>query len=740
MISGWLLDIYPTQDRMVCWIKHDRDVIKVEDCWTPSIYVAADDRADLGKVLQNASVMQFVKDYNFVCRREKITDLGETVVLQLTLSDPAKALATARSIERLGRFGRFRLYNVDVPPAQSYFYQHDLFSLAYCRVQKMMNSRLAWKLVDDVRGCEYELSKLTGIDLDVKVRKQSGLPKFTDRIDSIMIKSDDGKKHEISSPSETEMLAELESMVARLDPDFIFTKDGDTFLFPYLISRAEEAGAGLSLSRDDVSLTRPAREGTSYFSYGKIHFKPASVRLHGRVHVDVHNSFIWDEAAIHGIYEVARTCRMPLHTAARASIGRCMSSLQFYHATKSGIMIPWKPTLAEHFKTYQELLVADRGGFIFEPEIGVHEEVAELDFASLYANIMMKKNLSAETVRCECCPDSKDRVPELDYNICEKRIGITPISLEILIKKRAEYKKLMTSEKDLKRKEIYNERQNALKWILVTSFGYLGFNNAKFGRIDAHIAVCAFDRHVFLQASKIAERLGFRVLHGIVDSLWVQKRNATYRDYLKLKSAIEQETGFGISFEGIYKWIAFVHSKKSSKLPVANRYFGAFKGGGLKVRGIEVRRHDTPTFFKKFQLEVLKIMAGGNTIAEVRSLMPQVQGVFDKYARLLKDEKVQMDELVFVKNVSKDTDQHSERNTIENDALNRLAKEGKMLKAGQTLRYIISDYGKSVRRGTPLELVDERTVFDPGRYIELLAQMCNSVTEPFGYVVQANDY
>lgn len=740
MISGWLLDIYPTQDRMVCWIKHDRDVIKVEDCWTPSIYVAADDRADLGKVLQNASVMQFVKDYNFVCRREKITDLGETVVLQLTLSDPAKALATARSIERLGRFGRFRLYNVDVPPAQSYFYQHDLFSLAYCRVQKMMNSRLAWKLVDDVRGCEYELPKLTGIDLDVKVRKQSGLPKFTDRIDSIIIKSDDGKKHEISSPSETEMLAELESMVARLDPDFIFTKDGDTFLFPYLISRAEEAGVGLSLSRDDVPLTRPAREGMSYFSYGKIHFKPASVRLHGRVHVDAHNSFIWDEAAIHGIYEVARTCRMPLHTAARASIGRCMSSLQFYHATKSGIMIPWKPTLAEHFKTYQELLVADRGGFIFEPEIGVHEKVAEFDFASLYANIMMKKNLSAETVRCECCPDSKDRVPELDYNICEKRIGITPISLEILIKKRAEYKKLMKSEKDLKRKEIYNERQNALKWILVTSFGYLGFNNAKFGRIDAHIAVCAFDRHVFLQASKIAERLGFRVLHGIVDSLWVQKRNATYRDYLKLKSVIEQETGFEISFEGIYKWIAFVHSKKSSKLPVANQYFGAFKGGGLKVRGIEARRHDTPTFFKKFQLEVLKIMAGGNTIAEVRSLMPQVQGVFDKYARLLKDEKVQMDELVFVKNVSKDTDQHSERNTIENDALNRLAKEGKMLKAGQTLRYIISDYGKSVRRATPLELVDERTVFDPGRYIELLAQMCNSVTEPFGYVVQANDY
>ncbi|MGI0049156.1 MAG: hypothetical protein ACREAW_06410, partial [Nitrososphaera sp.] len=130
----------------------------------------------------------------------------------------------------------------------------------------------------------------------------------------------------------------------------------------------------------------------------------------------------------------------------------------------------------------------------------------------------------------------------------------------------------------------------------------------------------------------------------------------------------------------------------------------------------------------------------GNTIAEVRALMPQVKNVFAKYARLLKDRRVRLDDLMFVKNISKDTDQHSERNTVENDALGRLAKEGKMLKAGQTLRYIISDYGENARKATPLELVDERTAFDPDRYIELLAQTCNSVTEPFGYVVRANDY
>ncbi|MGI0049546.1 MAG: DNA polymerase domain-containing protein, partial [Nitrososphaera sp.] len=534
---------------------------------------------------------------------------NKTVVLKLTLSDHAKAPATARCIERLGRFGEFRLYNVDVPPAQSYLYQHDIFSLAYCSVYSE-NSHLIWKLEDDVWDTKYKLHDFKKIHLGVRVKKKSGLPQFTDRIAAVIIK-DGNDACEISSSSEADLLADLESTVARLDPDFIFTQDGDTFLFPYLVSRAEQNGTSISLSRDRIPLARPAQEGTSYFSYGKIHFKPTATRLYGRVHIDLHNSFIWDEAAMQGVYEVARTCRMPLHTAARASIGRCMSSLQFYHATRNDILIPWKPTLAERFKTYQELLVADRGGFVFEPEIGVYEKVAEFDFASLYANIMMKKNLSAETVGCECCPDSRKRVPELGYNICEKRLGIVPISLKILIEKRAEYKKLRNAGTDPRQKKIYDERQNALKWILVTSFGYLGFNNAKFGRIDAHIAVCAFDRHVFLQASKIAERLGFRVLHGIVDSFWVQKRNATADDYLELKKTIEQETGFDISFEGVYKWIAFVHSKESTKLPVANRYFGAFEDGSLKIRGIEARRHDTPLLFEKFQLEVLKIMAGG---------------------------------------------------------------------------------------------------------------------------------
>lgn len=725
-MKGWLFDAYPSGDRMVVWIKQeDGRCVRLEDAWTHSIYLAVDDKSDFSVPLQCAKCMQHVKSHKLVQKYERIADREMSWMMRFTLKDSSHALRLAREIESHGKFGRFRLYNVDLLPAQVYLYERDLFPLALCEVKA--GEQLQWKVLDDIESPCYAVPDLRTIKLDVRLKKQGALPKFTDTLAAVRL--DD---REITGDSEMEILKGLEIEVEKLDPDIIFTEEGDSFVFPYLLHRASENGFSLSLGREKVAIKKPAKEGTSYFSYGKIHFKPSSVHLKGRVHIDVSNSFSIDETGLHGLYEVTRICRMPLHMSSRASIGKCLSSLQFYHALKDDMLVPWKPSVSEHFKTYGELLVADRGGFIFEPRTGVFEQVAEFDFASLYPSIMYQKNVSAETVRCECCADSKKRVPELGYNICEKRQGIVPKAIRIVIKKRAEYKKLIKTvgKKD---RAIYDARQAALKWINVATFGYLGFNNAKFGRIDAHIAVCAFDRTVFLQATKIAERLGFRMLHGIVDSLWVQKKGATERDYAELKRAIEEETEFSISFEGVYKWIAFLQSKESSDLPAANRYFGVLSDGSVKIRGIEARRHDTPPLFARFQHEILAIMAKGDSVAKVKSLMPDIRQAFERFATDIRSGRVQIEDLVFTKNLSKDVGQYHDRNTIENYSLSQLFKEGKALKAGQSLRYVITDYKR--RRTIPVELIDEKTSVDAERYVELLADVCDSLISPFGYAI-----
>lgn len=743
MYSGWLFDAYARNDKMVFWIRQNNgETIKLEDEWCHPIYVAAEDSLLFKQILESEVIAKYIANSQIVSKYENLTDSRESAVLQLRLKDSNSATNVASIIEKKFSFGKIRLYNVDVLPAQTYFYEHGIFPTCYCNITTKEH-RLDWQLRDNVWATDYELPQFNNVHIKVFPKVAQGIiPRYTDKIDHIELqKYLDNEKILINGDSESEIFYKLMNQMTKIDADFVLTDDGDSFTFPYLIERANINGIKLELGRekDDIGLVKPTKEGTSYFSYGKIFFKPSTVRLPGRIHIDTNNSFIMAESGLQGLYELARICRMPFHTASRASIGKCMSSLQFYTADKKNVLIPWKPTLAEHVKSLEELLIADRGGMILEPRVGVHENVAELDFVSLYPSIMEKKNISSETVFCECCPDSKLRVPGLDnYYRCEKRKGLVPTALEILLSKRKIYKKMKNSTNDNELKEIYDARQTAIKWVLVTSFGYLGFNNAKFGRIDAHIAVCAFDRKILIDTIRTAEELGFQVLHAIVDSIWVQKTNnktdVEIDSYERLKKAIENKTGFNISLEGMYKWVAFVPSKSNNVVGVPNRYFGVFEDGKLKLRGIEARRHDTPVFFSNYQQLILNVLSEADNISEVKAILPRVKAIFELHLKLLKERKVSLSDLVFTKRISKNYDEYENRDTVENNSILSLSKGGKSLRAGEILKYIITDYYRknSRKRSIPIELANSQTKYDIKRYCEILQEVTDTVTKPFG--------
>ena len=743
MVSGWLFDAYAKNDKMVFWVRQNNgSMIRLEDIWSHPIYVATDDNLSFDEILAKDDIARHISSSNIVAKYENLTDSKESMVLELRLKDSNNAGRVASIIEKKFDFGKIRLYNVDVLPAQTYFYKHGIFPTCYCNIDEN-KSGLKWQVRDNVWSTEYELPQFENIHLRVLPKVTQGtIPGYSDKIDHIEIeKYSDGETIRIEEESESDILYKLLEQMAKIDADFVLTDDGDSFTFPYLIERANSNSIKLELGRekDDKGLTRPTKEGTSCFSYGKIFFKPSTVKLPGRIHIDTDNSFIIAESGLAGLYELARICRMPFHTASRASIGKCMSSLQFYTADRKNVLIPWKPTLAEHVKSLDDLLIADRGGMILEPWIGVHENVAEFDFVSLYPSIMEKKNISAETVFCNCCPDSSLGVPGLDnYYRCEKRKGLVPTALEILLTKRKIYKELRNSATNTELKEIYNARQTAIKWVLVTSFGYLGFNNAKFGRIDAHIAVCAFDRKILIDTIRTAEQKGFKILHAIVDSIWVQRKDSqkevTNDIYESLEKSIENKTGFDISLEGVYKWVAFVPSKSNKMVGVPNRYFGVFDDGTLKIRGIEARRHDTPIFFSNYQQLILNVLSEAGTISEVKSLFPKIKAIFESHLKLLKERKVSLTDLVFTKRVSKNYDEYEDRDTVENNAVLDLSEGGKSLRAGEILKYVVTDYYRkhSRKRGIPIELANSQTRYDVKRYCEILEDVTNTVTEPFG--------
>jgi len=99
-----------------------------------------------------------------------------------------------------------------------------------------------------------------------------------------------------------------------------------------------------------------------------------------------------------------------------------------------------------------------------------------------------------------------------------------PETLAPLLEKRGRYKALIRQlPPGDPQRERYERRYSAHKWLLVTCFGYLGYKNARFGRIEAHEAVNAYGREVLLTAKELVEAEGFRVLHLYVDGLWIHK-------------------------------------------------------------------------------------------------------------------------------------------------------------------------------------------------------------------------
>jgi len=800
--NGWLFDIYHLKDRTVLWIKEkdDEGVKRFEYPWSPSIYVASDVRAELDSLMGDSRISSFVKEFEFKEKYEYPSEQGKKEILKLTVNDSSQIVTLAKKIENLcNRFGHYRLYDVDVSPEQSFLYEKDIYPLGLYNIEENPpdpNTLNLYHLINDksdsIDSFDYILPNFRFLSFDLISEKKTIATEFNDEISKIKVVSFDKDnnvkdKFSISEDSELETILEFAYEINRIDPDIILTSGGDQVLFPHLFHRAKAnrienqllidlnresnmeylIKENFSLMEKNVTTTSTSTStstalaselsstASSYVSYGKVHFKPRPFFLYGRIHIDTNNSFIYKDNGLDGLAELSRVCRIPLQPASRSTIGKCLSSLYFYNAQKRDILIPWKPITSEIFKSFSDLLRADRGGFVFESKPGAYDKVAELDFVSLYPNIMLKKNVSSDTINCDCCKSKQDnKVPGLEhlYHLCRERMGIVPLSLKTVLNRRLEYKNRKKNSlttcspgKNEQLKNRYDNRQTALKWILVTSFGYLGFSNSKFGRIDAHIAVCAFARDILLKTSKIAERHGFEVIHGIVDSIWVREKNGvinystnapnnTSNRYMNLKKDIEEQTGFSISFEGIYKWIVFDSSKTNPQLPALNRYFGVFEDGTIKSRGIETRRHDTPQLFIDFQDELLQAIAKFNSVGEIKQSIHILEDIFNKYQNLIFSGKVSHSDLIFTKRISKDTDEYSSRDTIENCVLKILYNNGKSLHAGEEIKYVITDFNNKnhLKRALPIELIDKHHFkYDEKRYSELLSDAYISINKFF---------
>jgi DNA polymerase elongation subunit (family B) len=734
-VRGWILDAYPSAlGQFAVWIVTENgNRLRLTDSFEPKIYISGKEDS-LERLSASFSYDEAVVSWDFVRRYAKATDSEQSLILEVILKDCRRSPSFTRRVLKFGRFLRYNVFNCDLKHDQLYFFYRDVFPLAMVEIESE-DTRLKYTLLDCADSVDYVVPPLRISKIGVEIAKQGRIAKMSDPVGKITV-AQEGREEIIDSGDEKDKLLQLVQVVKELDPDILVTRGGDSFLFFYLVRRAIISGVldRLVLGRDDVPLVVKNVRGRTFFSYGRTFYRAPMRRLYGRVHVDERNTFILAECGLDGLFEIARTCRVSLHTAARSSIGSSMSSIQFYQAMKNDVLIPRNKSIPEAFKSALELLVGDRGGFVYEPEVGVHDDVGEVDFSSMYPTVMVNNNISAETVLCKCCPDSKIRVPELGYNICEKKRGIVPKALEPVVKKRLHYKKLMLETEDERLREVYDNRQTALKWILVTCFGYLGYRNARFGTVDGHIGVCAFGREAFLKASRIAEERGFRIIHGIVDSLWLKKKDATNEEYQELCREISGETKIPLNFEGRYRWIVFLPSRMHPNVGVLNRYYGAMETGKIKVRGLEVRRRDTPPFISNAQTRMLEVLAEARNSRQFVERIPDALKVLRDYRQKLLAGEIPVWDMIITKHLSKDPGSYRQM-VSQVIAAKQLLKEGVDVAGGNNVRFLFTsaENKRYERRVVAEELIEKNTDSDVKKYLLLLYASAANMFSPFGY-------
>jgi DNA polymerase-2 len=444
-----------------------------------------------------------------------------------------------------------------------------------------------------------------------------------------------------------------------------------------------------------------------------------------------------------GILESARVTALPVQQAARLSPGTGISAMQIVTALRNSILVPWHKQQAEMPKSAIDLLHADQGGLVYQPTIGLHTDVAEIDFVSMYPSIMARFNVSPETVsvpnqQSEIGNQQFTWVPELNLRVDQSMTGLIPQTLQPLLEKRIAFKQRIPELPNWDpRRQVYKARAAAHKWLLVTCFGYLGYKNARFGCIEAHQAVTAYSRECLLRAKEAAEDAGFTVLHLYVDGLWVQRKHhsgsseaLTIQDVQPLLDEIAVRTGLPIALDGIYRWVAFLPSRIDARVPVANRYFGVFQDRSTKVRGIEARRHDTPPFIAQTQLALLERLAIDPNAEDLSNLLPDLIAFLRRQIHLLRGGRVPLPDLLVTQKLSRELHLYRTPSPAARAAM-QLQEVGKPVRPGQPIKllYTLGEPGVHAWDCPP---TPSPAQLNTAIYTRLMLRAAESIVQPLG--------
>lgn len=202
---------------------------------------------------------------------------------------------------------------------------------------------------------------------------------------------------------------------------------------------------------------------------------------------------------------------------------------------KDTVVLPSTPSKKERKK--RERLEEDfplEGGKIFTPDAGLYENIAVIDFSRFYPSVLIAKNIS----------------PELQEGITvyNDGTGVMTNITRMLWRERDHYEqKLEAVPVGSEEYSVAKKKRDIVKYLLNTTWAYMGWNRARIWNIKARKRVQEKAREALEYIAKESENMGYPVVYGDTDSIFVKTDSLDEAKRLKAKLNIK---ALNIDLEG----------------------------------------------------------------------------------------------------------------------------------------------------------------------------------------------
>jgi DNA polymerase elongation subunit (family B) len=467
---------------------------------------------------------------------------------------------------------------------------------------------------------------------------------------------------------------------------------------------------------------------------------------------------------------MADVCRVPIQYIFLRGQGIKIYSAVVYNASKRNQIIMTQEGL-EGDTSYE-------GAIVLPPKIGMYldQPIPVLDFNSLYPSNMIAYNLSPDTLvyvktfsasgkklRHEG-PDGVDlvakgyKIDEVSYdtfgedkapsgrmtcgfvqpNDDPRTVGVLPLTLDLLLKKRKETRKLMETIEDDAQKSVLNGLQLAYKVVANSVYGQCGSRTSPIRKLEVAACTTAVGRQKIYDAKKIVEtEFGGEVIYGDTDSIFIKFGTKDLAESIELgKKAAERITAMGrkahkIEYEKtFYPFILFCRKRY-----VGMMYEDDIKKCKRKTMGVALKRRDNAP--------IVKDIFGGalDSLMEHRSIKVAEKLVKETLVKVMKNE-YPLEKFILSKQLR---DDYKNPEQIAHRVLADRMEErdaGNKPQVGDRLSYVyVSNRRDEKKQGDKIEHVDyvRQKKLKPDVEFYITNQIQNPVAQLFALAIEDLD-